>query len=750
MKKLTRSIFALLLVALLVVGMMPFGAFATDADTEPAEVPEEPTEAETLTEAVDEPSEPEPLLSEEPTEHDMSEPVEVPELEIPAELHETRSYSAGDNVTVYNYYHAFFIISEMGCIDGSPLLTSRSSWPGNDAYDWGSCGGKYNLFYCIDFYAHGSANKPTTKPGTPLEKTPAWTAISPEGQKGIQLALIYGVPNCDAYYDNAYGYQATQIIIWEYQLGVRTDATQKPTFFNTTLNRYPKIKDAYDAILLNISNHQTRPSFHGTTVNLSAIGKENAVTLTDTTGFFKNDSWSAVGSHDGVELEQSGGTLKVWATKYGGSVDVTLERNLRVATGNALCAFTGNQSCVTGVADDPLEAKFTVKLPSMGNLKIIKTAPDGMNKSNIRFDIYEGYTDLTNGKIFATIYTNADGVTTASGLSAGKNYYVREVVPENSAKKPEWTITGASASGISADVAWFTAVAGSTVQINCKNDWDYSDAMLTKVTDDGKNTANRVFYLYDGWDNYTVDKRFAELTTDGNGKATVAKLIPGHWYYLIERGFLPNEDGMPEWEITGVEEWKVSNGAGTKVAMFRPKGGDSIKIVCKNHSRTLGQIEVDKTDEGGKLRAGATFMLEWQDGSVWKPVIPATADTIGKVGTCSSEGLTSKGELTTGKSGKVIYTDLCVQDEKGNPIRYRLTETKAPSGMALLANPVYEGIITETNNEYHLYLKAVDDSNFVLPFTGDHGFMTATFGILCMGAALCAVFFAARKKIHNI
>ena len=159
MKKHTRSVFALLLVVLMAVGMMPFGAFATDADTDPAEVIEEPIE-------------PEVPLSEEPTEHDITEPVGESDIEVPEEIQLATRYSAGGNITVYNYYHAFFVISEMNCIDGSPFLTSNSSWPGNSAADWGSCGGKYDLFYCIDFYAHGNANGATTKPGTTIPYHP--------------------------------------------------------------------------------------------------------------------------------------------------------------------------------------------------------------------------------------------------------------------------------------------------------------------------------------------------------------------------------------------------------------------------------------------------------------------------------------------------------------------------------------------------------------------------------------------------
>ena len=726
MKKHTRSVFALLLVVLMAVGMMPFGAFATDTGTDPAEVTEEPIE-------------PEVPLSEEPTEHDVTASVEEADIEVPEEIQLATRYSAGGSITVYNYYHAFFVISEMNCIDGSPFLTSKSSWPGDSPSDWGSCGGKYDLFYCIDFYAHGNANSATTKPGTTIEQTPAWQKLSHQTQKGIQLALIYGVPNCSSYYDNVYGYEATQIIIWEYQLGVRTDAGQTVSFFNTTLGRYPKIKEAYDAILSNIKRHQTEPSFHGQTVELKNIGETYAVTLTDSNGTFQNDQRSIEGAHPGVEVRQSGNNLKVWATACGGEVDITLKRKLNIATGNALCAFTGAQSCVTGVADDPLFAKLTVKLPSVGKLKIVKTAPDGMNKSNIRFNIYEGYTNLSEGKVFASVCTNADGVTYADGLIAGKNYYVREIVPENSKQKPDWTISGAEKSGTSADVAWFTAVAGSTIQINCKNDWDYADATLTKVTDDGKNTANRVFYLYDGWSNYEADKRFAELTTNAGGKATVEKLIPGHWYYLIEKNFLPTENGMPEWEITGVDEWKVSNGAGTRVAMFRPKGGDSIQIVCKNHLLPTGKITVEKSKEDGTPLTQTTFLLEYsKDGTTWKPVEFSAGQFF--VGCCSSPSL-DNGTLTTDKTGSVTFDGLAIQD-----VTYRLTEVKSQDGKQLMAEILFEGSLTE---DKEITIRAVNNEVFLLPFTGSNGFMIATISILVMGAALLAVFFSARKIIHN-
>lgn len=90
MRKYTRPFFVLLLVVLIAVGMMPFGAFATDTGTDPAEVIEGPIE-------------PEVPLSEEPTEHDVTDPVEESEIEVPEEIQLATRYTAGSNITVYNY-----------------------------------------------------------------------------------------------------------------------------------------------------------------------------------------------------------------------------------------------------------------------------------------------------------------------------------------------------------------------------------------------------------------------------------------------------------------------------------------------------------------------------------------------------------------------------------------------------------------------------------------------------------------------
>ena len=200
MRKISKLI--LVLFTFLLVMSMTIGVFATDESSTPTDSTAGVAEAVNPTEPLPNDADPEPIAE--------------TEIAPPEESYTVKQYTSGGNITVYNYYHAFFVISEMNCIDGSPFLTSNSSWPGNSAADWGSCGGKYDLFYCIDFYAHGNANGATTKPGTTIEQTPAWQKLSHQAQKGIQLALIYGVPNCSSYYDNVYGYEATQIIIWEW------------------------------------------------------------------------------------------------------------------------------------------------------------------------------------------------------------------------------------------------------------------------------------------------------------------------------------------------------------------------------------------------------------------------------------------------------------------------------------------------------------------------------------------------------
>ena len=145
------------------------------------------------------------------------------------------------------------------------------------------------------------------------------------------------------------------------------------------------------------------------------------------------------------------------------------------------------------------------------------------------------------------------------------------------------------------------------------------------------------------------------------------------------------------------------------------------------------RIEVEKDDPNGNTLAGAEFCLEWsEDGTTWANV--KYTETLTKGG-CSNEDVVD-GKLTTDDDGKIAYERLYPG------LHYRLTETKAPSGMQLLAESAYEGVLppnmTVTDPETLVSLRVVNQPVFTLPATGTGGFWNAALAVplLCVSIAI--------------
>ena len=164
------------------------------------------------------------------------------------------------------------------------------------------------------------------------------------------------------------------------------------------------------------------------------------------------------------------------------------------------------------------------------------------------------------------------------------------------------------------------------------------------------------------------------------------------------------------------------------------------------NERRPGTIEVKKQDANGDPFEGVAFLLEYSSdkGSTWHPVFPrdpAEADITR--GGCTSPDLVD-GQLITDETGKVQFTGLRADSR----ILYRLTETAAPEGYALISGSLYVGTLPiETENiyasdaevfgsrayVYTLIITATDDPVFRLPETGGSGF-----GYLPYAMLLCA------------
>lgn len=94
--------------------------------------------------------------------------------------------------------------------------------------------------------------------------------------------------------------------------------------------------------------------------------------------------------------------------------------------------------------------------------------------------------------------------------------------------------------------------------------------------------------------------------------------------------------------------------------------------------------------------------------------------------------------MTTDKTGIAKWSDL----EIG--VQYRITETKAPAGYALLTEPLFTG--TLDNNDRDITITACNNAGFILPFTGSTGFTTY---IVLAALMLCIGVYFCKKSAHR-
>ncbi len=160
------------------------------------------------------------------------------------------------------------------------------------------------------------------------------------------------------------------------------------------------------------------------------------------------------------------------------------------------------------------------------------------------------------------------------------------------------------------------------------------------------------------------------------------------------------------------------------------QAGQTAEVTFTNRLKP-GEILVKKVDTKGNPLAGAEFLLEWSaDGTSWKPVV-FTDDSNVTEGACTTSGLTD-GKLTSGEDGILRFTGL-------HPLRqYRLTETKAPEGYQLLAEPAFEGSIP-AEDDFVVQLTVVNALTYELPKTGSTGSTVLRIAQLPTAAALLAV-----------
>ena len=208
--------------------------------------------------------------------------------------------------------------------------------------------------------------------------------------------------------------------------------------------------------------------------------------------------------------------------------------------------------------------------------------------------------------------------------------------------------------------------------------------------------------------------KVTSIKTDSNGYYKFENLPKGEYYVQVK---IPNEKYELTEKQVGTNNEINSKFNEEEKETDKIEGLNSIDLpelkvsyVNAGFVKIEGSIEITKVDkeDNSKLIEGATFKVEKLDD---KGNVDSTYNIE---------------EQTTGKDGKVKFEGL----EVG---KYRVTETKAPSGYELLEKSI-EVEITGENRD--IKLTAENELKLILPLTGD---TNNTIGIIIIGAIMIGI-----------
>lgn len=240
--------------------------------------------------------------------------------------------------------------------------------------------------------------------------------LSPTAREGIMLAMLYGYnPENPSYMptesevgcafnvdDFAF---ATQIIIWEYQSGIRTSPTSISdlSYGGKTIeaDNYVKwieghpAKNCYDWMLDQMAEHRVIPSFASTDVGLNmahtmqydAISGKYTVTLTDTNHTGCDITFPSI---SGITVSRQGNTYTFSTTQeITDPVTLTVRKNVPQNTGALLIWSNGvGQTLATGV-QDPVVFYLQLRTQPLGMLTIHKSGQGDQDLSGVKLQLLD-------------------------------------------------------------------------------------------------------------------------------------------------------------------------------------------------------------------------------------------------------------------------------------------------------------------------------------------------------------------------
>ena len=615
----------------------------------------------------------------------------------------------------------------------------------------------------------------------------SWSDLTWNQRYAVTLAMAYG-------YGGNYGFNmhpdcaqlATQAVVWEFVCGYRSPVYPYALYDTTCANLFHYAGDdvavAYNIIIDRIMGHGVIPSFavkyrnqlsDANAITLTWDGSQYVGTATDTNGVLSQYYFST--NISGVTVNQSWNTLTVTATKdaaaklngyissdYGYSLDVEGTESVLLEPSNG----SGYQACAALTSlPDPVWAYIHFKVnivEEKGSLTINKVdAETGRALAGVTYRLYD-----STGKKVADATTGADGKAVFADLPQGKYSYQEISAPSGYVvDNTKYQIT------ITATVLNITQKRTNTPA--------KASIEIVKVDADHKTPLQGAgFRLYDA-----SGKQVAEGYTDANGKLTFSSLRLGSYtykefkapdgYVLDDTAYsaVLNQNGqvlkvtrenMPvkgSIEVLKVDAetkqplggvvYRLFNADGNKVADGTTDATGKVTFsglrlgkyvyqeistvdgyvldeteydfsltaanlnikVTRENVLAKGSITVRKVDATGAPLAGAELLLETSaDGQTWTEV----------------------GRITTDSTGVAKWENLKIGAQ------YRVTETKAPAGYTLLAEPLFTGALDSSNRD--ITITACNNAGFVLPFTGETGFTTYFLFaalMLCMGVYFC-------------
>ena len=618
----------------------------------------------------------------------------------------------------------------------------------------------------------------------------SWSDLTWNQRYAVTLAMAYG-------YGGNYGFNmhpdcaqlATQAVIWEFVCGYRSPVYPYTLYDTTCANLFHYAGDdvavAYNIIIDRIMNHGKIPSFavryrsqlsDGNAITLTWDGSKYTGTATDTNGVLPQYYFST--NISGVTVNQSWNTLTVTATKdaaaqlngyissdYGYSLDVEGTESVLLEPSNG----SNYQACAALTSlSDPVWAyiHFKVKIvEEKGSLTINKVdAETGKALAGVTYRLFDA-----NGKKVADMTTGADGKAVFKDLPQGKYSYQEISAPGgyvvdntkyqititatalNITQKRTNTPAKASIEIVKVDADHKTPLQGAGFRL-----YDASGKQVAEGNTDvnGKLTFSNLrlgSYTYKEFkapNGYVLDTTAYSAVLNQNGQvlkvtrenmpvkgsievlkvdAETKQPLAGVVYYLFDADGNKVADGTTDatgkvtfsglrlgkyayQEISTVDGYVLDE---TKYDFSLTTANLNIKVTREN-APAKGSITVRKVDVTGSPLAGAELMLETSaDGKTWSEV----------------------GRVTTDKTGIAKWSDL------KTGAQYRVTETKAPAGYTLLAEPLFTGTLDSNNRD--ITLTACNNAGFVLPFTGGMGF--TTYFLFAALALMAGVYFCEKS-----